>query len=55
VTKRGPKPAPDDPEQSRRFIDAAREAGVDETGAGFEKAFKKIAVAKKVRASATDS
>lgn len=37
-----PKPKPDDPEQSKRFIDAARGAGVDETGKEFERAFKKI-------------
>ncbi len=38
-----PKPKPDDPEQSRRFIDAAKAAGVDETGKEFERALKKIA------------
>jgi hypothetical protein len=37
-----PKPKPDDPKQSARFIDAAKQAGVDESGEGFEKAFKKI-------------
>ena len=37
-----PRPKPDDPEQSRRFIDAAKEAGVDETGEAFDKAFKKL-------------
>jgi|HubBroStandDraft_1064217.scaffolds.fasta_scaffold248060_2 hypothetical protein len=43
MTKHAPKPKPDDAEQSRRFIDAAKEAGVDESGKVFEKAFKKIA------------
>ena len=31
-----------DPEQSERFLEAAREAGVDETGEALEDAFKKI-------------
>jgi uncharacterized protein (DUF1778 family) len=33
----------DDPEQSKRFIDAALEAGPDETGEAFERAFKRVA------------
>jgi hypothetical protein len=33
---------PDDPEQSKRFIDMAREVGVDERADAFEKAFKKV-------------
>lgn len=36
------KPEPDDKEQSKRFIDAAREAEADETEQGAERAFKKI-------------
>ena len=32
-----------DPEQSARFLEAARQVGVDETGEGFERAFEKIA------------
>jgi hypothetical protein len=37
------KPAkPDDPEQSKRFIEAAREAEADETEAGADRAFKKV-------------
>jgi hypothetical protein len=32
----------DDPEQSKRFIDAAKEAEADETEAGADRAFKKI-------------
>ena len=39
---RKPKPKPDDPEQSKRFIKAAREYGTDETGKAFERVFKKI-------------
>jgi hypothetical protein len=40
---RKPKPPPpDDPEQSKRFIKAARELGTDETGEAFERAFKRV-------------
>ena len=38
---RKPDSKPDDPEQSKRFIDAAREAGADETEKGANSAFKK--------------
>ena len=34
---------PDDPEQFERFVEAAREAEVDESGEAFERAFDKIA------------
>jgi hypothetical protein len=37
----------DDPEQSKRFIDAAKEAGADETEAGADRAFKNVASKKK--------
>jgi hypothetical protein len=37
------KPSRDDPAQSERFIEAAKEAGPDETGEAFERAFKKVA------------
>lgn len=40
--KAKPKPRLTDKEQSERFKEAARELGVDETGAAFEKTFKKI-------------
>jgi hypothetical protein len=36
------KPKPDDPEQSKRFIEAAREAQADETEASADRAFKKV-------------
>jgi|HubBroStandDraft_6_1064221.scaffolds.fasta_scaffold117064_2 hypothetical protein len=39
---RPPKPPPDDAEQSRRFIDAAREAEADETEEGADRAFKSV-------------
>jgi hypothetical protein len=38
-----PTPPRDDPAQSKRFIDMARELGSDETGEAFERAFKKVA------------
>ena len=44
---RKPERKPDDPEQSKRFIDAAREAQADETEAGADRAFKKVAPVKK--------
>jgi hypothetical protein len=37
-----PTPPRDDPEQSKRFIEAALDAGPDETGEVFERAFKKM-------------
>lgn len=36
------KPDPDDPEQSKRFIETAREAETDENPDSFERAFKKV-------------
>jgi hypothetical protein len=32
----------DDPEQFKRFVEAARKANVDESGEAFERAFAKI-------------
>jgi hypothetical protein len=32
----------DDPEQSKRFLEAAKEAGADETAKGAERAFKAV-------------
>jgi hypothetical protein len=43
MTEKTKKAAPDNPEQSRRFEEKARELGSDESGKAFEKAFKKIA------------
>jgi len=37
-----PKPKPDDPEQYKRFLEAAQEAEADETEEGANRAFKKI-------------
>jgi hypothetical protein len=42
-----PERKPDDPKQSKRFIDAAKEAEADETEAGADRAFKKIAPQKR--------
>ena len=39
---RKPAPKPDDPEQSKRFIETAEEVGADDVEA-LERAFKKIA------------
>jgi hypothetical protein len=36
------KPPPDDPEQSKRFIKAAREIGTDESPKEFERVFKRV-------------
>jgi hypothetical protein len=37
------KPPPDDPEQSKRFIDMAREVGAEEPSPDFERVFRKVA------------
>ncbi len=39
-----PKPdrKSDNPEQSKRFIEAAKEAGADESKEGADKAFKRV-------------
>ncbi|TWC05586.1 hypothetical protein FBZ93_103606 [Bradyrhizobium macuxiense] len=42
---------PDDPEQSKRFLEAAKEAEADETEKGADKAFNKVAKPKGGRAS----
>lgn len=39
---KGASPKPDDPEQSKRFIEAARQIEADETGEAFRRAFEKI-------------
>ena len=39
---RKPNPPPDDSQQSRRFIETAREIGADESGEAFEHAFKHL-------------
>lgn len=37
---------PDDPEQSKRFIDTARDRASDETEEGADRAFRKVAIPK---------
>ena len=43
----GAKGKTTDPEQFARFLEAARQAGVDETGEAFERAFEKVAAPKR--------
>ena len=43
-----PKPPPDDPEQSKRFVEAAKEAGAV-SGSAFTRAFKKVVPKRKRR------
>lgn len=40
---RKPKPPPDDPEQSKRFIDMAREVGAEQPSPDFDRVFRKVA------------
>jgi hypothetical protein len=42
---RKPEHKPDDPEQSKRFIEAAHKAEADETEEGADRAFKKVSSA----------
>lgn len=39
---RKPTPKPDDPEQSKRFIETAKEVGAADDTEALERAFKKI-------------
>ncbi len=50
--KRKPAPKrpnlkPDDPAQSKRFVETAREIGADESGEEFRRAFEKIVPSKR--------
>jgi hypothetical protein len=52
--KRDPKPkerSHDDPEQSKRFLEAAKEAGADETAKGADRAFKAVVKPRKAKNS----
>jgi hypothetical protein len=51
---RKPKPPPDDPEQSKRFIDMAREIGADATKGKFERAFNAVTSAKRKKQKRPD-
>lgn len=44
-----PEHKPDDPAQSKRFIEAAREHDADKTKEGADRAFKKVAPGPKAR------
>jgi hypothetical protein len=44
-----PKLKPDDPEQSKRFIETAKEVGADDDAKALDHAFKKIAQQKSDR------
>lgn len=44
-----PKPKPDDPVQSKRFIETAKEVGADDDAEALERAFKKVASSKPSR------
>jgi len=37
------KPPPDDPEESKRFIDMTREVGAEQPSPDFERVFRKVA------------
>lgn len=43
------KRSEDDPEQSKRFLEAAKDAGADETEKGAERAFKAVVKPRKPR------
>lgn len=47
MSSRKDKPPHDDPEQSKRFLEAAKELGADESKQGADRAFERIAKAKK--------
>lgn len=49
--KRRPKGKPDNPAQSRKFIEAAKALGVDESGADFQKAMDALLKPKPKRGS----
>jgi hypothetical protein len=49
---RKPAPKRDDPEQSKRFIQTAKEVGADEDAEALERAFKKVIQSKKSRSDA---
>jgi hypothetical protein len=48
---RKPAPKPDDPTQSQRFLDIAKEVGADADDKALERAFKRIDLEKKKDAS----
>jgi hypothetical protein len=49
--KRKKKPKEDNPEQSRRFIEAAKKLGLGENSDAFDKALNKLVPKKRTRSS----
>jgi hypothetical protein len=49
--KRKPKGKPDNPAQSKRFMEAAKALGVDESGKAFDKAMRTLLKPKGKRGS----
>jgi hypothetical protein len=47
------KGKPDDPEQSKRFLEAAKAAGADETEKGADSAFRSVAKKKRPKGAAS--
>jgi hypothetical protein len=47
MTRKSPKQPPDDPEQSKRFLDAAKKAEASDDPQALDKAVRKIAPVKK--------
>lgn len=43
IVARKPKPEPDDPQQSERFVEVAKALDADQSGEGFIRALKSIA------------
>lgn len=48
---RKPSPKPDDPEQSKRFTDMAKEVGADQDSEALERALKRVSQPPKERPS----
>lgn len=49
-----PKPKPDDPAQSKRFIETARELETDESEEVFDRVFKRVAPGAWTKSPASD-
>jgi len=50
---RKPNPPPDDPEQSKRFLDTAKEVEADQDEKALDRTLKNIAADKRKRSSST--
>jgi hypothetical protein len=48
-----PERKPDDPEQYKRFLEAAKEAEADQTEAGADRAFRKAVISRRQQKSKT--